>query len=256
LTNTSTEARELESFFGDESERADTEAFLVGSALRVLSASRSSARRFNHFTLIDADKPSCTELESVVDSDFPETKDRVNVLCEDANAALDEYIGSMDWGNTRALVFLDPYGLEVRWDTIMRLAGTGACDVWYLFPLGGVIRMMTNDGQIPDTWQARLDQLFGTHDWYHEFYSTARQKSLFGEGHDLMYKDASTQHVVTYVRERLLTAFPAVSKAGIFRNRKGAPLFALLLGVSNPRRPAQNAALRIGNHLVKDLTEL
>ncbi|MBU2601916.1 MAG: three-Cys-motif partner protein TcmP [Actinobacteria bacterium] len=227
----------------------------MGSALRALSASRSSARRFDHFTLIDSDKPSCIELESVVDSDFPEMKDRVNVLCEDANAALDEYIGSMDWGNTRALVFLDPYGLEVRWGTIMRLAGTGACDVWYLFPLGGVIRMMRNDGQIPDTWQARLDQLFGTLDWYDEFYSTGRQESLFGDEHDLVYKDASTQQVVSYVRERLLTTFPAVSKAGILRNRKGSPLFALVLGISNPGKPAQNVALGIGNHLVKDLTE-
>ncbi len=163
-TPSSAERLELESFFGDYSERADTETFLVGSSLRALSASRSSARPFAHFTLIEADKSSCDELEAVIQSEFPDMKDKVDVICKDANVALNEYIDLVDWTRTRAIVFLDPYGLEVRWETVVRLATTGACDVWYLFPLGGVIRMMTNDGRIPERWQVRLDQLFGTHE--------------------------------------------------------------------------------------------
>lgn len=43
-------------------------------------------------------------------------------------------------------------------------------------------------------------------------------------------------------------------KAGVLRNSRGFPLFALLLGVANPGRPAQEAALRIGNHLVRRLS--
>jgi three-Cys-motif partner protein len=191
----------------------------------------------------------------MIQSDFPEIRETVKVICSDANAALDDYIGTVDWARTRALVFLDPYGLEVGWDLITRLAGTGACDVWYLFPLGGVIRMMTNDGLVPNTWRARLDRVFGTDEWYDEFYRPSGQRSLFGDEQERLSKNASTEHVVDYIRQRLQTIFPAVSNAGILRNGKGAPLFALVLGVSNTSAAAQKVALGIANHLVKDLNQ-
>lgn len=254
-TTSRVEVLELEAFFGDESERRDTEEFLVGSALRALKASRSSPRPFDQFTLIDADPLSCTELRSLVDSDFPEVQGRIKIQCEDANAALEAYIDSVNWPKTRSLVFLDPFGLEVGWNTITRLAATKACDVWYLFPLGGVIRMMTNSGRIPTAWQTRLDELFGTHDWYKEFYRPTRQQSLFEDERNQIQKAASTDQVATYIRQRLRTAFPAVSDAGILRNGKSAPLFALLLCVSNPNKAAQKAALRIANHLLRDLSQ-
>jgi three-Cys-motif partner protein len=244
---------ESEAFFGDESERADTEEFLVGSAIRALSASAGANRPFDRFLFIDADEPSCAELQSVVRSDFPELEHAVTVKCDDANTALEDYTDSADWTATRALVFLDPYGLEVHWGLIQKLAATGACDVWYLFPLGGVIRMMTNSGRIPDAWATRLDSLLGTHAWYDEFYKPSPQKSLFDNDNEMVLKDASTRHVVDYIRKRLRSVFAAVSNAGVLRNSKGAPLFALVLGVSNPSPAAQKAALAIANHLVKDL---
>jgi len=245
------DAAKAELLFQSETDRADTEGFLEGSALRALKASASSSRRFDRFMLIDAHKPSCQELRATIEAEYPEMLDAVEIRCEDANVALKDYLKGVNWRATRSLVFLDPFGLEVRWSTIERLAKTGACDVWYLFPLGGVIRMMTNSGQVPDLWRARLDEVFGTPDWYQEFYR-ATQASLFGDTAAL--KDASTSHVVDYIRRRLNTVFPAVSKAGVLRNSKGFPLFALILGVANPGRPAQEAALRIGNHLVRRLS--
>jgi len=247
--------QELDSFFGDESERADTEEFLAGSTLRSLRASIRVSRPFDQFVFIDVDQASCCELESVIQSEFPEMWGNVKVICNDANAALDDYISTIDWVHTRALVFLDPYGLEVDWDLIIRLAKTGACDVWYLFPLGGVIRMMTKNGQIPDSWRTRLHRVFGTEEWYEEFYRPSEQLSLFGDEQERLSKKASTEHVVDFIRMRLQTIFPAVSNAGILRNGKGAPLFALILGVSNPSPKAQKAALNIANHLVKDLNQ-
>jgi three-Cys-motif partner protein len=136
------------------------------------------------------------------------------------------------------------------------LAATKGCDVWYLFPLGGVIRMMTNSGEIPAAWSTMLDRLLGTHDWHGEFYKPNPQQSLFESDNEALLKDASTQHVVDYIRSRLSSVFPAVSDAGVLRNSKGAPLFALVLGVSSTSPAAQKAALAIANHLVKDLNQL
>jgi three-Cys-motif partner protein len=249
----SAEAVELESFFGDESERADTREFLVGSAIRALAASSKSTRSFDRFVFMDTDESSCEELESIISSDYAQLRHAVSVLCHDANGALDEYVARNNWAKVRAVVFLDPFGLEASWETIGRLAVTGACDVWYLFPLGGVMRMMTNNGQVPDAWRRRLDRVFGTPDWYDEFYRPSGQQSLLEDGQGGVLKDASTQHVVDYIRQRLQSVFPAVSNAGILRNGKSAPLFALVLGVSSRSHAAQRAALNIANHLVKDL---
>jgi three-Cys-motif partner protein len=243
------------SFFGDESERIDTEEFLIGSALRVLGASSQAKRPFDRFTFIDADRDSCAELRSVVASGYPALTHAINIVCDDANAALQQYVSTVDWSATRSLVFLDPYGLEVEWDLICKLADTKACDVWYLFPLGGVIRMMKNDGKLPDAWSSRLDKLFGSHDWHDEFYKPSPLESLFGPSDEILTKDATTEHVVAYVRQRLGDVFAAVSDAAILRNSKRAPLFALVLGVSNPSSSAQDAALRIANHLVKGLNQ-
>lgn len=242
-------------FFDDETERADTEEFLVGSAIRALIAATSASRPFDRFIYIDVNEGACDDLKNLVHSDFPSMEHAVEIICNDANAALDNYVDSVDWTATRALVFLDPYGLEVDWSLIRRLAATGACDVWYLFPLGGVIRMMTNDGQIPDVWAARLDQLFGTHEWKEEFYKPSLQQSFFDQEDEAHLKNASTKHVVDYILKRLSTAFPAVSNVAVLRNRKGAPLFALVLGVSSSSPAAQNVALRIANHLVKELIQ-
>jgi three-Cys-motif partner protein len=249
------ESQELDSFFGDESERIDTEEFLIGSAIRSLQASMKSSRPFDRFVFIDANQQSCIELGSVIQSDFVKIQDTIDVICSDANAALASYIDKINWSSTRALVFLDPYGLEVSWELISRLAQTGACDVWYLFPLGGVIRLMTNNGIVPNSWRIRLNRVFGTDKWYDEFYRQSGQQSLFEDDHTSLSKNASTVHVVDFIRRRLLAIFPAVSEAGILRNAKGAPLFALLLGVSNPSQAARKAALGISNHLVKDLSK-
>ena len=247
------EALEVESFFGDDSELKDTREFLIGSAVRALSASKKAVRPFDRFVFVDSDKAACCELDSFIAEDFPELRSVVTVHCEDANAALERHIAATDWSSVRAVVFLDPFGMEVSWDTVQRLAGTGACDVWYLFPLGGVIRMMANDGQIPDSWRTKLDRAFGTPDWFDEFYRPSGQQSLLDDVESAPLKDASTTHVVEYVRNRLQDVFPAVSNAGILRNSKGAPLFALVLGVSRTSPGAQRIAQRIANHLVKDL---
>jgi three-Cys-motif partner protein len=245
----------VEDFFGDESDRADTEEFLVGSAVRALRASIGSTRSFDRFRLIDAAPASCAELKDVVRSEFSAIEHTVTVVCADANEALGDYVESTDWKRTRALVFLDPYGLDVGWGLVDRLAATEACDVWYLFPLGGVIRMMPKDGKMPSSWEARLDRVFGAHDWRAEFYKPSLQQSLFETADEIRLRDVSTTHVVEYVRSRLKSAFAAVSDAGILKNSKESPLFALVLGVSNPSPAAQRAALGIANHLIRGLNQ-
>ena len=184
-------AIDVDSFLGDASERADTEEFLVGSALRAMTASTKSTRPFDRFVFVDSDEPSCRELDQIISEDFPALRPSATVRCEDANSALAAYIAATDWAHVRAVVFLDPYGMEVDWSTLERLAATAACDVWYLFPLGGVIRMMTRNGQIPEDWRTQLDRVLGTPEWFDEFYRSTGQRSLLDDIPDTQFRDVS-----------------------------------------------------------------
>src|SRR5216683_3510713 len=76
----------------------------------------------------------------------------------DANTVLKAWCRERDLKKERAVVFLDPYGMQVEWSTIEALAATKAVDLWYLFPLGvGVLRLLTYRGDIEESCQARLD---------------------------------------------------------------------------------------------------
>ena len=226
-----------------------TASFLEGSALRALKVSSKASRGFDRFLFIEANRSASHQLIDNINADYPSMAERITVLRSDANAAINSYIDQTDWSKTRGLIFLDPFGLEVHWDTIAKLASTKACDVWYLFPLVGVIRMMPNSGEIDPAWRTKLNGLFGTDSWYDEFYPQD-QLTIFGEADKI--KDASTEHILKYVRERLRTVFAAVSNAAVLHNSRGFPLFALVMGVSNPN--AKTQALRICNYLVEQLS--
>ena len=240
--------------FFDDDELAGTREFLDGSAIRALRASEGASRGFDQHIFIERGKKTCASLKERVAVDHPRLLPASQFLCGDANELLCKYVEEQNWAATRSLVFLDPYGTEVSWGTVAALAATQACDVWYLFPLGGVMRLLTNSGDIPDSWADRLTSSLGTDEWRTEFYQTTKTLTLFDGYEQSVHRDASTDHVVDYVRGRLQTLFPAVAKPAVLRNSKGAPLFALFLCVANPSEKARAAALGIANHLTKGLT--
>jgi three-Cys-motif partner protein len=90
-------------------------------------------------------------------------------------------------GAKRAVVFLDPYGMQVEWGTIEALAATKAIDLWYLFPLGGSARMLTHSGNIDEAWKKRLDMFFGTADWRTRLYQTHVRDGLFGAFEEVVH---------------------------------------------------------------------
>src|SRR5581483_9947548 len=113
-----------------------------------------------------------------------------------------------NWSSHRAVLFLDPYGMQVEWRTIEAIAATKAIDLWLLFPLGiGVNRLLTKSSDIPVSWRRRLDVLLGTEDWYDEFYRVdSTQQSLFGDAEDRVVK-ATTETIGRYFTKRLKSVF-------------------------------------------------
>ncbi len=206
--------------------------------------------RFDKYIFIERSAERCSQLEALR-VEFPAHAEDIEIRQGDANAEIRD-LCSKDWSSHRAVLFLDPYGMQVEWATIEDIARTQAIDLWMLFPLGiGVNRLLTKSGDIPEGWRRRLDLLLGTEDWYEEFYKVESEPMLFGDDQERVVK-ATMETIGHYFNDRLKEIFAGVAeKPGVLRNSANSPLYLLCFAVGNER--AKPIALRIAEHLLKEM---
>ena len=172
---------------------------------------------------------------------------RVEVKHGDANKVLRKFcksMGKMD----RAVVFLDPYGLSVRWETIKLLAETEKVDLWYWFNIGAVNRLLERRGPPDGALAGKLTEIFGTDEWQNAFY-TDELPDLFG--HASHPKAVGFSQIATFLLNRLKSAFGeegVAPSASIFVNSKNTPLFLFCFAASNKTGAA--TAIKIANDLL------
>jgi three-Cys-motif partner protein len=112
----------------------------------------------------------------------------------------------------------------------------------------GVNRMLTRSGDIPDSWQHRLDELFGTHDWYNAFYKPDGQTTLF-ELPERKIK-ARIDDFSRFFLSRLKGTFASVAEnPAVLRNSKNSPLYLLCFAAGNPT--GAPLAVKIAQHILK-----
>lgn len=226
---------------------AEPQALLEGSARRALATDPP----FDRYVFIEREARRCAELEKLR-TDFPTLAGSIEIRQGEANAEIQSFCAG-DWRTHRAVLFLDPYGMQVEWATIEAIARTQAIDLWILFPLGiGVNRLLTKSGDIPDSWRRRLDLLLGTEDWYDEFYKVETSPTLFGGEEERAVK-ASTETIGRYFLRRLESVFAGIAPApAVLRNSRSVPLYLLCFAVGNAR--GRDIALRIANHLLREVS--
>lgn len=202
---------------------------------------------FDRYLFIEKSKSKCDALQSTINNEFASLKDRCNIHQVDSNVALCAWCNERDWTRERAVVFLDPFGLQVDWTTIQSLGATKAVDLWYLFPLN-LRRMLTRDGVIEESWKQRLNKLFGTPDWESRIYRTGTSLSLFGEVATLE-RDATVENLQGFIEERLASCFAKVAKGEVLRNSRNSPLYSLCFAAANEK--GARTALRIAQSILK-----
>lgn len=203
---------------------------------------------FERYIFIERSPARCTHLEGLK-TEFPDRADRIDIQQGDANERIQALCGK-NWSSHRAVLFLDPYGMQVEWKTIEAIASTKAIDLWLLFPLGiGVNRLLTKSGDMPDSWRQRLDLLLGTNDWYDEFYRVETSVDLFGNAHERLIKE-KMETIGRYFNNRLKEVFAGViEQPGVLRNSANNPLYLLCFAVGNDR--GKKIALAIAEYLLK-----
>ena len=222
----------------------EAQGFLKGSASRALDIQPG----FDEYLFIEKDPKRARELENLRAS-HSDRSDQMQIVTADANEYLKQWCGAMDWSHNRAVLFLDPFGMQVEWSLLEAIAKTKAIDVWLLFPFVGVNRHLTRGEPPPEEWAARITKIMGTDDWREEFYPAKMEPTLFEEA-ELQSKDTDFDRIGAYFVRRLETIFPGVAKNPLpLRNSKNTPLFLFCFAVSNVR--GKDLALRMAEHILK-----
>jgi three-Cys-motif partner protein len=175
----------------------------------------------------------------------------INVVPGDANAEIIKLIASQKWNGTRAVMFLDPYGMSVEWRTLEAIQKTEAIDVWYLVSLSGLFRQATHDPEkLDDSKRAALTRMIGTPDWEQDWYQLTQRQDLFGDIDEQIARSAEVDDMERYFGKRLGSLFPKVLPPLRLNDARGIPQFALFFAISNPAPKAIGLASKIANHTI------
>jgi len=209
----------------------ETQDFRTGSARIALEVEPP----FNKYVFIENDPEYARELEKLR-IEFLNIRPNIHIHNENANTFLRTWLQSANWRTTRAVVFLDPYGMQVDWEIIESIGQTKAIDLWLLFPLGvAVNRLLTKSAPPPKKWADALTRIFGTDEWQQAFYPRKKQLTLFGE-EEIQTKQASFEAIGLFFLHRLQSAFTAVApNPFVLTNSKNNPLYWLYFASGNPK---------------------
>ncbi|MBX6324018.1 MAG: three-Cys-motif partner protein TcmP [Rhodospirillaceae bacterium] len=203
---------------------------------------------FDRYVFIEHNRRRFSELAKLAQL-YPGLKDRITLLNEDANVAVKRLCQNIDWRRCRAVLFLDPFGMQVDWDTIEAVARSKAIDLWYLVPVGiGIARVTPRNADIPRGWARRLDRMLGDCGWRDAWYAAPPTGDLFGPRPHARVRTADIPAMEAFVLERLKSVFAGVAPHGLRLGPGGGAHYLLVFAVGNPR--AKDLALRIARHIL------
>ncbi len=230
------------------SEMIDASEIMVGSARRALSVQIP----FSRYVFADAKKKNTRELSKLL-NEFPHLRERIEITHSDANAVVQDFCANLT-SKDRALVFLDPFGNQVKWQTLEVIARTGKIDLWYLFPAWlGVARQVKSNGLVLSDAEASIDQMFGTFNWRSEVVAAVppAQSDMFGPDSPDLQKIATADGITRYMIKCMGTIFDkGVSQRWIPLGRNGRHYYSLLFACANRRESARTLALKVVDHIM------
>ncbi len=218
-----------------------------GSARMALAVEPS----FNRLIFVDQDAASIAELQKIK-AEHPnrdirilegEANDLVQRLCQ-----RDKWRGYLNARGVRAVVFLDPFALSVDWETIEAIGKTEAIDLWYLFPINAVARLLARDARALEPANVdKLNKVLGGNWWYEDLYAAVTpEPDLFADPQEGgRYRHANVDQIEASFCARLQPHFGYVAPNPKRLYRNGQHLFSLFFCVANRSKAAVDLAKRI-----------
>jgi three-Cys-motif partner protein len=222
----------------------EEEGSYKGAAERVLALPDELLFDLHYF--VDSEK-SLNKLKSKLEILPNSKKTSLNFRPGDCNKWLRDLATALNSNKYAALVLLDPFGMQINWDSIAGLKGTRS-DVWILVPTGVIInRLLYRNGQLEHL--EKLQSFFGLNEQEirKEFYKTETKLNLFGGEDEFVTKVVNPiEHIMTLYIRQLKTVWKHVMDQPLrLDNTKGRPLFHLVFASNN------GTALKIAKEIIK-----
>ena len=221
---------------------SDAKTFIDGSASRAI---KIRDKPFDKLIFIEKNSDRYNELQDLQQK-HPNRDIEVNK--SDANSYLQNL--QTDWKKWRGVLFLDPFATEVEWSTIQTISSFNALDIWLLFPVSAVSRMLPlqrQPGEIDSKWVARLKKIYGNDSW-NSLYQEDRQGDMFDSpGH---IRNSGVNELLSIYKQNLGEQFGKrfLSKSKTLKTSKGAPLFEFIFCAGHPN--GAPIAKDIASHII------
>jgi three-Cys-motif partner protein len=223
----------------------DAQEFIKGSAVRALELNPG----FGEYLFLERDPERFRELETLKKK-YPGKQ--ISVQNVEANEYLRTWCGRTNWTRTRAVIFLDPYGMQVDWSLVEAIARTKGVDLWLLFPLGAALmRLLQKRQPPPQGWADRVTAVLGVDTWQEEFYKPKRSDTLFGT-EESEEREADYQSVSDFFMRRLKGIFEQVApNPRVLKNSRNCPLYLFCFAAGNPK--GAPTAVKIAQDILRGL---
>lgn len=200
---------------------------------------------FDYYYFIEKSQSRLNKLKKKLNP-IQESEDKELVFrTGDCNAELQNLGYALQSKKYAALVFLDPFGMQIDWKSIEALSGTRS-DIWLLLPTTVIVnRLIDRKGELKN--HNKLESFFGLNEdeIREEFYMPTGQTNMFDHDEEHVKKivDPINKIAALYIK-RLKNIWKYVTEPALrLDNRRGAPLFHLVFA-------SNNNALKIANYII------
>jgi three-Cys-motif partner protein len=224
----------------------EEEEVYKGSAERIINTSIN--HQFDYYYFIDVNDQSLAKLERKLKA-LPNS-DNKTLLFRDGNANkwILELSKALKTKKFAALIFLDPFGMQIDWKSIEALKDTRS-DVWILVPTGVIVnRLLDKAGKL--THLEKLQSFFGLSEAEirSKFYKKEQTITLFGEEEAIAKISKPIEQISQLYVERLKTIWTEVTeKPLVLKNSMNVPIFHFVFASNN------KTATRIAKEIIKNI---
>lgn len=217
---------------------------LSGSPLLALSV---QDKKFDELHLIDTNP---NNIKALYDIKAQNPSRKINIYQDDVNNIIPQICHTFG-PKDRAVVFLDPFGMQLKWITINAIAQTKRMDCWILCPTNAIQRNLPKKRLPSEPNAIRLDSIFGGRNHWQELY----------EIHGLIdpnniQRSADTHNAVMRAyHKRLKSVFHMVSdEIYPLKDNRNLKQFHLMFAAGN--KNGAPIARKIGDHIIKRANRL
>ena len=221
----------------------EEESLYQGAAERVVRIER---RGFDDYHFIENDESSRKELENLLNPVRTEKNLNLQFRSGDANENLNILANNMKKNRKLcSLTLLDPFGMQVNWDSIKQLKDTRT-DLWILIPFGVIInRFSDRNGKLPNI--NKLVAFFGLSEQEirDNFYKQEISHSLFGTDNEIQKYSEPIQRISELYIRQLKAIFKEVTPKPLeMQNSRNVPIYHFAFASNN------KTAMKIASEII------